>query len=425
MSKTKTYLFHEISSYLPLLEGEEFDALVEDIRQFGQIEPVVLFEGKIIDGRNRYRVCKQLGIELKVREWNPSEFTGMTPLQFVISENIMRRHLNVAQRDEIGLLLLEEEEKLAEERIKQMNIEKLKLAELKKERNNEIAENQIRVVEEKIEELSKGRSARIVAPKVKVGASSLIQAKKIKQIAEKEPIIAEEWEKAKKGEQGVDAVYQKAKIIENIETLPMKHQETIKKKISSEPVSKVIEIVREKKDEQKRLEDAKKYREMQKKKREMEKLRLQIRGFENKIIEHKNAIKNINANIIVLSQEVSKKYAHFESDNPDYVLTHLGIYYDSLDMGVYDKQLKELREEYDELERPLREKLNKLEAEYEKKKNVIEEEKRKKNAEVKWVEKHRDLMLEEYDKQEFYKRNVTETEKKVKELQEKYEKEYK
>lgn len=35
-AKTKTYLIHEISSYLPLLEGEEFNALVEDIKQFGQ-----------------------------------------------------------------------------------------------------------------------------------------------------------------------------------------------------------------------------------------------------------------------------------------------------------------------------------------------------------------------------------------------------
>ncbi|GAH77783.1 unnamed protein product, partial [marine sediment metagenome] len=30
MSKTKTYLFHERSSIFPLIEGEDFDALVED-----------------------------------------------------------------------------------------------------------------------------------------------------------------------------------------------------------------------------------------------------------------------------------------------------------------------------------------------------------------------------------------------------------
>ncbi len=113
--ETKVYLFHEISSYLPLIEGEEFNALVEDIRQFGQIEPAVLLNGTLLDGRNRYRACKQIGIELKVREWKPSESTGMSPLQYVISENIMRRHLNTAQKAEIGMLLYDEVEKQVQE----------------------------------------------------------------------------------------------------------------------------------------------------------------------------------------------------------------------------------------------------------------------------------------------------------------------
>ena len=56
--KATVYLFHHISSYLPLLEDEEFDALVEDIREFGQVESAILYEGKILDGRNRYRACK-------------------------------------------------------------------------------------------------------------------------------------------------------------------------------------------------------------------------------------------------------------------------------------------------------------------------------------------------------------------------------
>ena len=174
MSKTTTYLFHEISSYLPLLEGEEFDALVEDIKQFGQIEPAVLFEGKIIDGRNRYRACKQLGIELIVREWNPSEFTGMTPLQFVISENIMRRHLNTAQKSEIGLLLLEEEKKLAKERMRAVAKIKAEKMRGKNGRFEEITESvQNKTLSEEISKISKGASTKQVAPKVRIGATTL------------------------------------------------------------------------------------------------------------------------------------------------------------------------------------------------------------------------------------------------------------
>ena len=419
-AKTKTYLFHEISSYLPLLEGEEFDALVEDIKEFGQIELAVLFEGKIIDGRNRYRACKQLGIELKVREWNPSEFTGMTPLQFVISENIMRRHLNTAQKSEVGLLLLEEEEKLAKEKMSE-----LAKTRPRDERGKLLETQNVGELVDTKKYGEKGESAEKVGKKVKVSRDTIRQAKAIKKIAEKEPLIAEEWEKAKKGEQGVSAVYEKAKIIENIETLPKKHQEEIKKKISTEPVSKVIEVVRERKDEQKRLQDAKKYREMQKEKQEMEKLRLQIRSFEIKIEELENAIKSQEANLEVIIKEISEKYPKFASDDTDYVLTNLGVYYDGLKLDVYDQQIGKLKKEYDQKMEPLRKELERLESEFQEKKNKIDEEKAKISAEAIWVEKHQDSILAELDKIGIYKRKIADNKEELTKLQEKFDNEYK
>ena len=220
MSKTKTYLFHETSSYLPLLEGEEFDDLVEDIRQFGQIEPATLYEGKIIDGRNRYRACQLLNIELKVREWKPSEATGLTPLQYVISENIVRRHLNPAQKSEIGLLLLEEEEMLARERLKEMGKAREGLKYKSEDEDSLLQKDkfQKKILEIK-EELGEGSSLEKVAPKVKIGTRTLSKAKKIKEIAKEDKKIAEDWEKAKKGDIGVDAVYKEVKKKEFIETL--------------------------------------------------------------------------------------------------------------------------------------------------------------------------------------------------------------
>ncbi len=250
MSKPKTYLFHEISSYLPLLEGEDFDALVDDIRQFGQIEPAILFEGKILDGRNRYRACKKLNIELKVREWKPSENTGMTPLQFVISENIMRRHLNTAQKSEVGLLLLEEEEKLAKERRKEIS---KAIAETQRENGNgkfgKIAESQKKDLTEKLKKLSKGASVDIVAPKVRVATGTLSQAKKIKQVAKEDEKIAEDWEKAKKGESSVGAVYKKVQEKEFINELEIKEPEVKKaieeKRITVKEAKEVIALPKE------------------------------------------------------------------------------------------------------------------------------------------------------------------------------------
>ncbi|MCD6295935.1 MAG: ParB N-terminal domain-containing protein, partial [Deltaproteobacteria bacterium] len=52
--------FHEIANMFPLMEGTEFDALVTDIKENGLLEPIWLYENKILDGRNRYRACQEV-----------------------------------------------------------------------------------------------------------------------------------------------------------------------------------------------------------------------------------------------------------------------------------------------------------------------------------------------------------------------------
>ena len=84
---------HPLAELFPLLEGEAFAELVEDIRANGVHEPIVLHEGKILDGRNRYRAALLAGVHCPTRTYE-----GNDPLAFVISLNLKRRHLSESQR---------------------------------------------------------------------------------------------------------------------------------------------------------------------------------------------------------------------------------------------------------------------------------------------------------------------------------------
>jgi ParB-like chromosome segregation protein Spo0J len=87
------YEFHEIANVFPLMEGEDFRKLVEDIRTNGLLDPITLYEDKILDGRNRYRACIAAGVE-PFFVW----YGGDDPAGFVWSKNEVRRHLSASQR---------------------------------------------------------------------------------------------------------------------------------------------------------------------------------------------------------------------------------------------------------------------------------------------------------------------------------------
>jgi hypothetical protein len=81
--------FHPFADIFPLLEGEAFAAFVENIKANG----LLVFKGKILDGRNRYRTCLEAGIEPDF-----VDNSGDDPLSDVLSWNLHRRHLNESQR---------------------------------------------------------------------------------------------------------------------------------------------------------------------------------------------------------------------------------------------------------------------------------------------------------------------------------------
>ena len=54
--------FHEAAAFFPLMEGEEFEKLKADIQAHGLHEPIWTYQGKVIDGRNRFRACRATGV---------------------------------------------------------------------------------------------------------------------------------------------------------------------------------------------------------------------------------------------------------------------------------------------------------------------------------------------------------------------------
>lgn len=90
---------HALAEIFPLLEGAPFDELVADIKANGLADAIDLYQGKILDGRNRYRALLAADIETAPRHFRHfrPEFYG-EPLAYVISKNLRRRHLNDDQR---------------------------------------------------------------------------------------------------------------------------------------------------------------------------------------------------------------------------------------------------------------------------------------------------------------------------------------
>lgn len=91
---------HPLAELFPLMEAEQYGALKRSIDASGLLEPIMLLEGQILDGKNRFRACSELDIVPTT-----VEYEGEDPVGFVLGKNLARRHLDESQRAMIGARL--------------------------------------------------------------------------------------------------------------------------------------------------------------------------------------------------------------------------------------------------------------------------------------------------------------------------------
>lgn len=104
VSEFGRYRVHPLADAFPLMQAEEFDALVADVDERGLAHPIVLApDGRtIVDGRNRYRACVKAGRDPVFVTLGP-QYTDEAIVSKIVSENLRRRHLDPGQRAMLGV----------------------------------------------------------------------------------------------------------------------------------------------------------------------------------------------------------------------------------------------------------------------------------------------------------------------------------
>ncbi len=103
---------HPAAGLFPPMSDVEYQLLKADIAANGQQEPVIIYKGLLLDGRNRERACLELGLQVSECELDASG----DPLACVLSANLHRRHLTTSQLACVAVELQDYHKAAAKER---------------------------------------------------------------------------------------------------------------------------------------------------------------------------------------------------------------------------------------------------------------------------------------------------------------------
>lgn len=183
MDINKIILSERYKAVIPRPTVEEYEALKQSIREEGiSMALVVNSKNVLLDGYTRYQIAQELEIDDL-----PVEVKGFTheaeEIGFIISLNLNRRHLNTAQKAEIGLVLLGIEKERARERM---------LAGKKADPSHNY---------------DQGKALKVASQKVGISHDTLNRARQIKEAAKDDDSVAATWNKALEGKATLNQAY--------------------------------------------------------------------------------------------------------------------------------------------------------------------------------------------------------------------------
>jgi hypothetical protein len=102
---------HPLADMLPIGTKAEMKSLEQNIKEHGLLDPIDLYQGKVLDGRRRQSCCLKAGVKPIYRD-----YTGGDPAAYVISKNLLNRELTASQKALIAYRLLSYFEEEAKQR---------------------------------------------------------------------------------------------------------------------------------------------------------------------------------------------------------------------------------------------------------------------------------------------------------------------
>jgi ParB-like chromosome segregation protein Spo0J len=93
---------HPSAALMPMMDEESFKMFKANISKEGIKEPMIIYQGLLLDGRNRYRAARELGLKLTAANFKTFDGTPAEAEAFVISANLHRRQLNNKQKQEFA-----------------------------------------------------------------------------------------------------------------------------------------------------------------------------------------------------------------------------------------------------------------------------------------------------------------------------------